>query len=181
MTLIRVANGEIDRVGPPCNIRIPVTINRHAVAKIVDCSAKIGRVTQHGINNQVAASIIGSNLESELVCCGKDVGTGDEVPCAAAVDLIHPRALQAKFAAPESHDGIPRGVELYPRGAVEGDADGLGIGGWLNDHIVFQLSIASVKVNVDTRIKIREPHLGIVRNPRVPSLGSVADEVIAVT
>src|SRR5258706_4802133 len=145
MIVIRVGNGEVGGVGPPWNLGIPVTMNRHAIAKIVDCSAKIGRITQHGINNQVAASIIDSNLESELVCCGKDVGTGDEVPCAAPVDLIYPRAVQAKFAAPESHDGIPRGVELYPRGAVEGDPDGLGIGGRLNDHIVFQLSIASVK------------------------------------
>ena len=76
------------------------------------------------------------------------------------------------------HQQVAISIHFRSAGAAQLKPDPAGIGAWVDDKVVFQLALAAVVNEINSRIDLFILHLGIGRKVAMPPFRIIADEVI---
>src|SRR5215470_12173798 len=91
--------------------------------------------------------------------------------------LINARSLKAQLATVQLDDQISIGGDLNLLRAVKVEFDAPEISPWVNPEVVFQASLVSVKIEIDSRINSAVADSRKLGNVALPSRWDIPDEV----
>ena len=100
-----------------------------------------------------------------------------------AWDIVPPAAcLLVKSGSAEAHlpeHEITLSIQLKSASTLEAEANHPGVRARFNHKVVLQLSLIAVIDQIDARIDVLVPYLGVSGHVSAPSLGIVPDEIIS--
>jgi hypothetical protein len=139
-----------------------------------------GRVDEDRVNDQGPSVVIASDSETNLSWATDDIRPDDRLP--AAFDLlVHKRTPLTQQARRCSDEEITSRVDVQPLRAFESQTYLLIPGTWLDEQVVFELTLTAVVHNIDSFVHVLVSDAAKRRYINAPSSWVFADEVMDTT
>ena len=187
--LVRVARGEVRRVGAPGDVDVALGVGGDGAGEVVRAASQVSREANHGVDEEWTRAIVRADHETEFVRSNGPEGPGNGLAVleqawwlklergAGTVRATSARACSA--VAKITDRGISCKFATYsPRGDRGADADAAGVGAGRDQEVELQPIAAAVEDQVDAGIQVAVADPRVSPDPGAPRLGIAPSEPI---